>query len=185
MTAVRCDLGSRESIRASCAKAIGARPGMLEPLKQFLADLAGGTKQQAHFADDDYRLAAAALLIHVTTVDGDMSTVERDKLRAVLKRRFALDDAATTELIDAAIAADRDAVDLYHFTSLINRALDEEGRLRMVEMMWEMIYADGQVTEFEENVVWRASDLLGISSRSRIEIRHRVAARQSGRDGDA
>jgi uncharacterized tellurite resistance protein B-like protein len=158
---------------------------MLEPLKHFLADLAGGTKQQAHFADDDYRLAAAALLIHVTTVDGDMSTVERDQLRTVLKRRFALDDAATTELIEAAIAADRDAVDLYHFTSLINRALDEEGRLRMVEMMWEMIYADGQVTEFEENVVWRASDLLGISSRSRIEIRHRVAARQAGRDGDA
>ena len=118
---------------------------MLEPLKHFLADLAGGTKRQAHFADDDYRLAAAALLIHVTTVDGDMSAVERGKLRAVLKQRFALDDAATTELIDAAIAADRAAVDLYHFTSLINRALDEEGRLRLVEMMWEMIYADGMV----------------------------------------
>ena len=153
---------------------------MLEPLKQFLADLAGGTKQQAHFAENDYRLAAAALLIHVTTVDGDMSAVERDKLQAVLKHRFALDDTATAELIDAAIAADRDAVDLYHFTSLINRALDEDGRLRMVEMMWEMIYADGRVTEFEENVVWRASDLLGVSSRSRIEIRHRVAARESG-----
>jgi len=153
---------------------------MLEPLKQLLADLAGGTKQQAHFAQDDYRLAAAALLIHVTTVDGDMSAVERDKLQAVLKHRFALDDTATAELIDAAIAADRDAVDLYHFTSLINRALDEDGRLRMVEMMWEMIYADGRVTEFEENVVWRASDLLGVSSRSRIEIRHRVAARESG-----
>ena len=153
---------------------------MLEPLKQFLADLAGGTKQQAHFAEDDYRLAAAALLIHVTTVDGDMSAVERDKLQAVLKHRFALDDTATAELIDAAIAADRDAVDLYHFTSLINRALDADGRLRMVEMMWEMIYADGRVTEFEENVVWRASDLLGVSSRSRIEIRHRVAARESG-----
>jgi uncharacterized tellurite resistance protein B-like protein len=160
-------------------------PAMLEPLKQFLADLAGGTKQQVHFADNDYRLAAAALLIHVTTIDGDMSAIERDKLHALLKSRFALDDAATTELIDAGIAADRDAVDLYHFTSLINRALDEEGRLRMVEMMWEIIYADGRVTEFEENVVWRASDLLGISSRARIEIRHRVAAQQSGGDQGA
>jgi uncharacterized tellurite resistance protein B-like protein len=177
---VRRDLGCRDSRHASRATAIGVRSSMLEPLKQFLADLAGGTKQQAHFAEDDYRLAAAALLIHVTTVDGDMSAVERDKLHAVLKHRFALDDAATAELIDAAIAADRDAVDLYHFTSLINRALDADGRLRMVEMMWEMIYADGRVTEFEENVVWRASDLLGVSSRSRIEIRHRVAARQSG-----
>jgi uncharacterized tellurite resistance protein B-like protein len=152
---------------------------MLEPLKQFLADLAGGTKHQVHFGDDDYRLAAAALLIHVSTIDGDMSAVERQKLHAVLKYQFDLDDAATAELIDAGIAADREAVDLYHFTSLINRSLDEEGRRRMVEMMWEIIYADGRVTEFEENVVWRASDLLGISSRTRIEIRHRIAASRS------
>ena len=46
-------------------------------------------------------------------------------------------------------------------------------------MMWELVYADGQVTEFEDNVVWRAADLLGISSRDRIELKHRVAARQS------
>ena len=158
---------------------------MFDSFRKFLSEVSEGGEHPIHFDHDDYRLAAAALLIHVTTVDGDMSGVERDKLRALLKHRFALDDAATSELIDAAIAADRNAVDLYHFTSLINRALDEDGRLRMVEMMWEMIYADGRVTEFEENVVWRASDLLGISSRSRIEIRQRVAARQSGHEGDA
>jgi uncharacterized tellurite resistance protein B-like protein len=56
------------------------------------------------------------------------------------------------------------------------RAVDEEGRLRMVEMMWELVYADGQVTEFEDNVVWRAADLLGVSSRDRIDLKHRVAA---------
>ena len=184
MTAMRHILGLPDAVDGSRRRR-GVESSMLEPLKHFLADLAGGTKQQAHFADHDYRLAAAALLIHVTTVDGDMSAGARDKLHAMLKQRFGLDDAATTELIDAAVVADRHAVDLYHFTSLINGALDEDGRLRMVEMMWEMIYADGHVTEFEENVIWRASDLLGISSRSRIELRHRVAARQSGRDGAA
>jgi uncharacterized tellurite resistance protein B-like protein len=56
--------------------------------------------------------------------------------------------------------------------------VNEEGRLGIVEMMWEMIYADGQVTEFEDNVVWRAADLLGISSRDRIDLKHRVAERQ-------
>jgi uncharacterized tellurite resistance protein B-like protein len=153
---------------------------MLESLKQFLNDLTGEAKRQEHFRDDDYRLAAAALLIHICSVDGEMSAVERDKLHVVLRDRFRLDDAATAELIDAAAAADQEAVDLYHFTSLINRSLDEEGRRRVVEMMWELIYADGRVTEFEENVVWRASDLLGVSSRERIEIRHRVAAEQGG-----
>ena len=156
---------------------------MLESLKQLLADLAGDAKRQDHFQDGDYRLAAAALLIHVTTIDGDMSEVERRKLHALLKQRFDLDEAATAELIDAAGAADREAVDLYHFTHLLGRALDEDGRRRIVEMMWEMTYADGRVTEFEENVIWRASDLLGISARERIEIRHRVAAEPRGDQG--
>ncbi|SRR6266581_7022437 len=158
---------------------------MLESLKHFLADLAGDTKRQDHFGDSDYRLAAAALLIHVVTIDGDMSPAERDKLHAVLQYRFNLDDAATAELIDEATAADREAVDLYHFTRLINRALDEEGRRRIVEMMWEMIYADGRVTEFEENIVWRAADLLGVSSRDRIEIRHRIARERGGEEEGA
>jgi uncharacterized tellurite resistance protein B-like protein len=147
---------------------------MLESLRNFLSDLSGGDKRQDAFAEDDYRLAAAALLVHVCTVDGDISPAERTRLHDVLKHRFDLDEVGTARLIDAAIAADNEAVDLYHFTHLINRALDEEGRLRMVEMMWEIVFADGQVDEFEDNIVWRAADLLGVSARERIELRHRV-----------
>jgi uncharacterized tellurite resistance protein B-like protein len=58
------------------------------------------------------------------------------------------------------------------------RSVDEAGRLRIVEMMWELVYADGNVTEFEDNVVWRAADLLGISSRDRLELKHRVAEKR-------
>src|ERR1043166_9194369 len=147
---------------------------MLESLRSFLSDLAGGDKRQDAFAEDDYRLAAAALLVHVCTVDGDITPAERTRLHDVLKHRFDLDEAGTARLIDAAIAADNDAVDLYHFTHLVNRALDEEGRRRMVEMMWEIVFADGQADEFEDNIVWRAADLLGVSARERIELRHRV-----------
>jgi uncharacterized tellurite resistance protein B-like protein len=148
---------------------------MLESLKVFLSDLAGGTKAQDGFQEDDYRLAAAALLVHVSTIDGDLSQAERDRVHDIVKYRFQLDEPDTEKLIDAAIEADREAVDLYHFTHLINRALDEEGRRRIVEMMWETVYADGSANEFEDNIVWRAADLLGISSRERIELRRRVA----------
>jgi len=148
---------------------------MLESLKNLISDFSEGAKQPGHFAENDYRLAAAALLVHVMTIDGNVSDVERVKLRAVLKQQYNLDDAATDELIEAATKADSDAVDLYHFTSLINRSLDEDGRRRMVEMMWEIVYADGVRTEFEDNVVWRAADLLGISARDRLELRRRVA----------
>ena len=61
------------------------------------------------------------------------------------------------------------------------RSVNDEGRLRIVEMMWELVYADGEISEFEDNVVWRAADLLGISSRDRIDLKHRVAEKQPGR----
>jgi uncharacterized tellurite resistance protein B-like protein len=150
---------------------------MLESLKHFLTEFSGGRKKPDQFDESDYRLGAAALLIHAVTVEGDMSPQARDRLHEILKNRFGLDDRDTARLIEAATAADREAVDLYHFTRLLNRSLDEDGRRRIVEMMWEIIYTDGRVTELEDNVVWRASDLLGVSSRDRIELRHAVAAR--------
>ena len=55
------------------------------------------------------------------------------------------------------------------------RSVNEEGRLRIIEMMWELVFADGHVTEFEDNIVWRAADLLGISQRDRLNLKHRVA----------
>ena len=148
---------------------------MLDLLRNFVSDLTGGDKHPARFEENDYRLAAAALLIHASTIDGHVSAAERDKLRSVLKSHFALDDAATAELIDMGTQAEQEAVDLYHFTSLISRSLDEAGRLGIVEMMWEIVLADGRVTEFEDNLMWRAADLLGVSSRDRIALRQRVA----------
>jgi len=149
---------------------------MFQAFRKFLSDVSEGGKHPSRFEPNDYRLAAAALLVHAVMIDGTMSDAERDKLHAVIKRRFDLDEAATDELLVEATAAEQQAVDLYHFTSLINRSLDEDGRRRVVEMMWEVVYADGRVTELEDNLLWRAADLLGISSRDRIELRHRVAA---------
>ena len=149
---------------------------MFESFRRFLSDVAEGGKHPVHFEHNDYRLAAAALLVHAAAIDGNISDVERAKLHAVIKRQFGLDEATTDELVAEATEAEHDAIDLYHFTSLINRSLDEDGRKRIVEMMWEIVYADGRVTEFESNLLWRAADLLGISSRDRIELGQRVAS---------
>ncbi|MEA2872265.1 MAG: hypothetical protein QOH67_2241 [Hyphomicrobiales bacterium] len=156
---------------------------MLDSLKNFLSELTGGEKHPHRFEQNDYRLAAAALLIHASTIDGNMTASEREKLHALVKSRFALDDAATEELIDVSTLAENEAVDLYRFTSLINRTLDEAGRLGIVEMMWEMIFADGRVNEFEDNLMWRVADLLGVSSRDRIALRRRVAGETADSSG--
>lgn len=151
---------------------------MLESLKKLFGEL-GGADQDKAFDEGDYRVAAAALLVHAITIDGAVTDVERARLHEVLKTRFSLDEAQTADLIAQATQAEGEAVDLYHFTRQINRALDEDGKKRIIEMMWEMIYADRHVNEFEDNVVWRVADLLGVSSRERIGLRQQVEAAQT------
>jgi uncharacterized tellurite resistance protein B-like protein len=153
---------------------------MFDSFRNFLVEFVDGQKPPSQFAEHDYRLAAVALLVHAATIDGEMSPRERDTLHAVVKRRFALDDAAADELIDKATLAEHDAVDLFHFTSLLNRALDDEGRARVVEMMWEIVYADGSRDELEDNLVWRAADLLGVSQNERIALRRRIGGEAGG-----
>src|ERR1043165_3193370 len=110
---------------------------MLASIRQFLADLTGSPEPRK-FGEDDHRLAAAALLFHATAVDGSVSDEERAKLHELLKRRFGLDESDTDDLVAAAEAADTEAVDLYGFTSVLKRRLDEAERERVVAMMWEL-----------------------------------------------
>ena len=144
-------------------------------LKSFVSTLLGDARLQK-FEETDCRLATAALLTRVATVNSEMSEARWKKLHAVLKSCFGLDDLTTVQLIHDAAAADRSAVDLYHFTRQLNDVLDDEGRQRIVKMMWQIIYVDGSVNEFESHIIWRTADLLGVSSRQRIELRQRVAA---------
>jgi uncharacterized tellurite resistance protein B-like protein len=147
---------------------------MLRSIGDFISEITGGARDPVNFEGSDYRLAAAALLVHVATTDNNFDQEERAKLRAVLSERFEMGTDAADDLIESAIAADRDAVDLYQFTSTLNRSCDEEGRRRIVEMMFEVAYADGQLSEFEDNIVWRAADLLHVPSRERVTIRRQV-----------
>ncbi|MGP9814308.1 TerB family tellurite resistance protein [Rhodopseudomonas sp. NSM] len=156
---------------------------MLDKLRQFISDVVAPTApDELTFDDGGYRLAATALLIHVISLDGEPSEVERSKLHKLLETRFDLDSTTAAKLIASATLAEGEAVDLYNFTSVIMRSVNEQGRLRIIEMMWELVFADGNVTEFEENVVWRAADLLAVSSRDRISLKRQVAAQQPETD---
>src|ERR1700716_4430813 len=152
---------------------------MLDGLRQFIADIVSPTTHQDRaFDDTGYRLAATALLVHVISLDGEPSEIEKRKLHSLIESRFGLAPGAADQLIASATLVEGEAVDLYHFTSVIMRSVDDEGRLRIVEMMWELVYADGQVSEFEDHVAWRAADLLGVSSGDPIDLKHRVAGRR-------
>jgi len=159
---------------------------MFDLLRKFVHDVSSRGEGQADFADDDYRLATAALLVHVANVDGKIDPAERTRLREIIEQRFGLDAAATTRLIEKAEESDREAVDFFHFTNVLKRSLDDAGRHKIIEMMWDVVFADGEVSEFEENVVWRIAELLGVSTRDRVMLRQKVAEEprpEAGFDG--
>jgi uncharacterized tellurite resistance protein B-like protein len=153
---------------------------MFRTISDFVAEITSGNRHPASFGEIDYRLAAAALLVHIATLDREFDDAERAKIKDLLAKRFELGREDVDKLIEAAVDADRKAVDLYHFTSVLNHALDDEGRKRIIEMMFEVAYVDGHLSEFEDNVVWRASELLNVEPRERVDIRRRVRDESKG-----
>ncbi len=135
----------------------------------------GTADEKEGFADGDPRVATAALAVHAIAIDGVVDDSERRKLRTVLSEQYHLDAEETEALIEEARRRNLEAVDLYTFTSVLKRSLDEVQRVEIVEMLWRLVYADGEVHEFEDNLVWRVAELLGVSARDRMVLRKRVA----------
>lgn len=148
-------------------------------IRNFVDTLGESDKENVDLGEEEVRLAAAALLVHATVVDGDVDRREGEVLRDVLERRFGLDHGQAGRLIKQAAEKEKEAVDLYGFTSVLSRRLDRQGRLQIVEMLWEVVVADGIIHEFEANLVWRAAELLGVTSRDRVILRKRVEGRHA------
>jgi uncharacterized tellurite resistance protein B-like protein len=149
---------------------------------KHLADRFSGAEGPAlSLREEELRLSAAALLVHASAIDGHVDPAERRKLKTLLQARFDLDDHALRQLLDEAGEREAESVDLYRFTSVLCRELDQDGRKRVVEMLWEVVLADGIVHEFEAHLVWRVAELLGVSTRDRVTLRKAVENRLADR----
>ncbi len=162
---------------------------MLDRLLTFLKDLpAGGPARRGGSAADDPRVAAAALMIHVMDADGVRRSAESERLRETLTAVYGVAGDELDDLLQAGEQADQEAIDLYAFTSVIKRHLEEPARIAFIEMLWDVVYADGERHELEDNIVWRVAELIGVSGRARVETRQRARARAPAvvreREGD-
>ncbi|MDJ1157329.1 TerB family tellurite resistance protein [Chelatococcus sp. SYSU_G07232] len=128
----------------------------------------------------DERMALAALLVHVARVDGVVAASERDRLVALLAERFALGPAAARMLVNRADAADRASGDIEHFVDLAKRGLDHAARLQLIGLAWEVAKADGRIHEFEDDLIWRAAQLLDLDESAAAGARAAALAEGTG-----
>lgn len=152
---------------------------MFERLLSFFKELPGieGRTKKMAFSDEDPRLAAAALMVHVIDADGEQHEKERKRLSDLLAQAYNLQGDDLQALIKAAETAEQESVDLYRFTSVLKRHLDNAERLKLIEALWEMVYADGEVGEIEDNIMWRIAELIGVDQQQRIGLKLAVAGR--------
>jgi uncharacterized tellurite resistance protein B-like protein len=156
---------------------------MFDKLFNFLNSLgedSQASRSTSDYADNDPRLCATALMYHVIRADGVLRDVEKERFEALVRQENNIDSAELDKLLEAAKLADNEAVDLYKFTSVLRMGLEMEDRVHFVELLWELVYSDGERHELEDNVVWRISELLGVDGRDRVSMRQRVQSRMEG-----
>lgn len=112
--------------------------------------------------DHALQLATAVMLVEVMRSDARFHDDEREAVLAALKEKFALDADEAHDLTERAHQTAHQAGDLFTFTARINDHFDMPGRIRMIELMWAVAYADGHLADHERHVMWRVADLLHI-----------------------
>ena len=126
---------------------------------------------------DSLHLAAAALLVEAAVLDGHFDATERETIVALLSERFSLDTGEVNSLIDEASDAVANATQLYAFTRVVKDRFGPEDRVRMMEMLWEVAYADGRLHEFEASLARQVAGLIHVPDRDSGAARKRVLAR--------
>lgn len=156
---------------------------MFERVLSFLRDIPGSADPRAALSDDP-RIAAAALMYHVMDADGVRQDAEWERIKGLLAELYNVSGDALETLISEGLKAEGEAIDLYAFTSVLMRTLDEAERVRLIRVLWDVVYADGEVHELEDNTLWRVAELLGVDRRDRVAMRQEAARRAAETAGE-
>lgn len=160
---------------------------MLDRLFSFFEDrnAAPGNPDGTH-THDEFHLAAAALLVYVATVDLEFDANERERIEWLCENRFGLPHDEIHSLIEAAAHEVDRSVQLLRFTRTIKDGFSYEERVHLMEMLWEVVYADEVVEAHEAQVMRRIAGLIYVDDRDSGIARSRVRERlEADRDRDA
>ena len=123
---------------------------------------------------DSEKIAVVALLISTAKYDGNFDESERLEIHNLIKNYFSLSSESTDDLFKAAERIENEANDLQQFTRSLNKLLNEEEKLKIVELIWKIVMADGIIDNYEENLVRRLSGLLYLQDKDIGNIKNKL-----------
>jgi uncharacterized tellurite resistance protein B-like protein len=148
---------------------------MLERIRAFLRD--GGAPGSGGAGEDELSLAVAGLLVEAAHQDGEFDAKEHVTIRRLLEERLSLRADEAEALIAEADAKVQGASDLWSFAQVVKNRFDHDERVRMIEMLWEVVYADGVLHDYEASLMRRVAGLVYVSDAESGSARKRVLDR--------
>lgn len=149
---------------------------MLKSIIEFFETRAGsGDVPGAEKDSSSLELAAAVLMVEISMADSDLQKEERDVIKQALQNSFNLSEEDSLTVISLAEKEVDHAVSLYEFTSLLNQTMSNEEKVRIIEMLWNVAFADAVLDKYEEYYIRKISDLLYVSHIDYIKTKHKAS----------
>jgi len=148
---------------------------MIDLVKKFFSKRShDDSSHQRRERTHDIRIATCALLLEMSHIDGEFSASERERIFSILKKNFDLSDEHATALLEASNKELNGSIDLWQFTNLINQNYSIEEKMRVVEIVWDVVYADGKLDKHEDYLVHKLATLLRLTHKQLIEAKMKV-----------
>jgi uncharacterized tellurite resistance protein B-like protein len=117
------------------------------------------------------QVATCALLLEVANSDDEFSDIERDNIVQILEKDFELSDEYAKELMELSDKEREESIDLWQFTNLVNEHYSIEEKIKIIEMVWKVIYADGKLDKYEDHLAHKLSNLLKLTHKQLIDAK--------------
>jgi len=143
---------------------------MIAKINAFFKKISEATNDQQN-DDITIEIACTVLLCEVVRADGHFDAQEKLKLKSLLTRQFHLEENDVEDIVNKALFLSEHATDFYQFTSKLNQYYSIEERIKIVELLWILAYADGELASIEEHIIRKIADLLHLRHSEYIQTK--------------
>ena len=149
---------------------------MLSNLKNFF----NSEKIEEQDTEENYEAACAALLCEAAYMDGSYDIREKEIIVKLIKKQFNLDDEEALIIVNSGEQLSQESSQIYGFTRAIKQSWKLENRIKILEMLWEVAYADGVLDPAEDMLIRRVAGLIHVEDRERMQAKNKIYNKMRG-----
>jgi len=146
---------------------------MFQNLKNIFEKVKQENKSEVEIIEEEI-YAVLSLLIEACKVDGIVSDDEIEKITGLLINKFHIEPIKTKKALNFVLEKANDKVEIFSDIKVILDTMDHEERIKVIEMLWEVVLADGNIDDYESNLMRKISSLLHVSSFETAEAKKRA-----------